>query len=78
MVKKITSKSSDRLKLDFKDRDTLLPCPACHEKGYILINSATGGYSSRKCRWCDGLGNTLREAIKLFIRWEKIRKFNKC
>jgi hypothetical protein len=72
--------SSSKLMLRFakaiEDRETLIPCDACHGKGTRLIEHRTGTYRQIACKWCRK-GLTDRVMAKMFERWLRIFAYNR-
>lgn len=73
---KLRRKSEDRLKLDLKERDTLLPCGACMGNGVVVEENANGRYKVKKCIWCNGLGGYTRTMAAAHARWVRILTHN--
>jgi hypothetical protein len=55
-----------------QERDTLVTCPACKGSGSNVTERLDGTYTTRKCRWCDGLTGVTKRIVRLFQRWERI------
>lgn len=69
-----------RLSRPEEERQTLLPCPACGGEGRLerpVANRATQ-YRMIDCTWCSMLGVVDARMIRLFRRWQRIRRANRC
>lgn len=64
-------KSSDRWKLNIKERDTLMTCNYCNGNGHILHENETT-YKQKICCFCQGFGFVNKEIYRACMRWKKI------
>ena len=66
-----------RLTEESAERDTLVPCLACHGTEKRTVEYRDGSYRQFDCVWCSN-GYMDKTTAKMFARWLRIRAANGC